>query len=226
MEPFVGGLAIALGLAPRQALLNDINDAAVNFYLWLQKGLRITIPMRNEADLYYRHRDEFNRLVAGRGRRNRKAAELFYYLNRTGYNGLCRFNSRGEFNVPFGRHTAINYRRDLTAYAPLLAPWSFRATDFTALDLEPDDFIYADPPYDVPFRQYARDGFPWERQVALAEWLAAHDGPVVASNQATERVVELYGDLGFELRFLDGRRSISRTGDRSPAREILASRNV
>ncbi len=226
VEPFVGGLAVALGLVPGRALLNDINGAAVNFYGWLQKGLRITIPMRNEAELYYRHRDEFNRLVTGRGGSTKKAAELFYYLNRTGYNGLCRFNSRGEFNVPFGRHATINYRRDLTPYAPVLANWRFCSGDFTALELEADDFVYADPPYDVPFTQYSRDGFPWARQVALAEWLATHPGPVVASNQATERVVALYEGLGFDLHFLDAPRFISRTGDRTPAREMLALKNV
>jgi len=226
VEPFVGGLAVALGLAPERALLNDINGAAVNFYAWLQKGLRLTIPMRNEAELYYRHRDEFNRLVTGRGGGTKKAAELFYYLNRTGYNGLCRFNSRGEYNVPFGRHATINYCRDFSPYAPVLAPWRFSAVDFMVLELEPDDFIYADPPYDVPFTQYARDGFAWGRQVALAEWLATHPGPVVASNQATERVVALYDRLGFDLHFLDAPRFISRTGDRTPARELLALKNV
>ena len=226
VEPFAGGLAVALGLAPGRALLNDINQAAVNFYRWLQQGLRITIAMRNEAELYYRHRAEFNRLVTGRGAHSRRAAELFYYLNRTGYNGLCRFNSRGEFNVPFGRHRSINYRRDFSAYGAALAPWTFSGSDFTALPLEDEDFVYADPPYDVPFRQYAPLGFDWAQQVRLAEWLAAHRGPVVASNQATERVIRLYEGLGFQVRFLEAPRCISRTGDRTPAREMLALRNL
>lgn len=226
VEPFVGGLAVALGLAPRQALLNDINQAAVNFYRWLQNGLTVTIPMRNEAELYYRHRAEFNRLVTGRWRDSRKAAELFYYLNRTGYNGLCRFNSRGEFNVPFGRHGTINYRRDFSDYLPALEGWVFSTRDFADLELAPGDFIYADPPYDVPFRQYAREGFPWAQQERLARWLAAHPGPVAASNQATPRIVALYESLGFELHFLAGPRYISRTGDRTPARELLAVKNL
>jgi DNA adenine methylase len=46
------------------------------------------------------------------------------------------------------------------------------------------------------------------------------------SNQATARIVELYSSLGFTLRFLDAPRMISCTGDRTPAREVLAVRNL
>ena len=226
VEPFCGGLAIALGLNPRRALLNDVNPHPVNFYLHLQRGLVARITMRNERELYYRHRDEFNRLVTGRGARTRKAAELFYYLNRTGFNGLCRFNRSGEFNVPFGRYRMIGYTRNFMPYAEPLSRWSFTAGDFEAIDLSPKDFVYADPPYDVQFRQYSSDGFEWEAQERLAAWLARHPGPVVASNQATQRIRALYRGLGFKVMLLDGPRRISRTGDRTPAREILATRNI
>ena len=226
VEPFCGGLAVALGLRPDRALLGDVNPHPINFYRHLQGSLRITIPMRNERELYYRHRAEFNRLVTGRGLWTRKAASLFYYLNRTGYNGLCRFNRKGEFNVPFGRHEVIRYRRDFRSYRDALAAWTFRYGDFESVELEPDDFVYADPPYDVDFRQYSKDGFDWPEQERLARWLRRHSGPVVLSNQATPRVVELYRGLGYRLRFLPGPRAISRTGDRSPAEEVLATRNL
>ena len=224
VEPFCGGLAVALGLNPARALLNDVNPHPVNFYRRLQEGLIIRVAMRNERDLYYRHRSEFNRLTATRrGLFSRRAAELFYYLNRTAYNGLCRFNRKGEFNVPFGRHDRINYVRDFGAYRSVLSRWDFTYEDFENLRLEKDDFIYADPPYDVPFRQYSRHGFDWDEQVRLARWLSTHEGPVVLSNQATERILELYDALGFRLSLLQGPRSISRTGDRTPAQEVLAT---
>ncbi len=225
VEPFCGGLAVALGLNPERALLNDVNPHPVNFYRRLQEGLTIRVAMRNERDLYYRHRSDFNRLTATRrGLFSRKAAELFYYLNRTAYNGLCRFNRKGEFNVPFGRHNRINYVRDFSAYRDVLRRWNFTYEDFESLRLEKGDFIYADPPYDVAFRQYSRHGFDWSEQVRLARWLGTHDGPVVLSNQATERILELYDSLGFRLLLLRGPRSISRTGDRTPAEEVLATR--
>ncbi len=226
VEPFCGGLAIPLALRPSRALLNDINPHLIHFYRWLQRGLVIQIPMENDPELYYAHRARFNHLIRAGQEDSREAASLFYYLNRTGYNGLCRFNKRGEFNVPMGRYKRIRYRRDFTAYRPVLAPWTFRWGDFEELPLEPTDFIYADPPYDVPFRQYTKDGFAWEDQVRLAEWLARHPGPVVASNQATARILALYEGLGFQVRILDGPRRIACTGDRSPAREILALRNI
>jgi len=225
VEPFCGGLAVAFGLDPPRALLNDVNPHPVNFYRHLQTGLSIRVPMRNERELYYQHRSEFNRLATTRrGLLSRKAAELFYYLNRTAYNGLCRFNRKGEFNVPFGRHERINYVRDFGAYREVLSRWHFTSGDFAGIALADDDFIYADPPYDVPFRQYSRFGFEWDEQVRLARWLAEHDGPVVLSNQATDRILDLYASLGFRLELMDAPRSISRTGDRTPAREVLATK--
>lgn len=227
VEPFCGGLAVALGLNPERALLNDVNPHPVNFYRRLQEGLTIRVAMRNERDLYYRHRSDFNRLTATRrGLFSRKAAELFYYLNRTAYNGLCRFNRKGEFNVPFGHHKRINYVRNFGRYCERLSSWRFENLDFEHLPLERDDFIYADPPYDVPFTQYASNGFGWDEQERLAHWLSRHPGPVVLSNQATERVVDLYRRLGFRLRFVDAPRMISCTGDRSPAREVIATRGL
>lgn len=226
VEPFCGGLAVTLGLMPRRALLNDINPHVINFYGWLKRGLKIIIPMENRERLYYAHRKRFNELLKGGLARSDEAASLFYYLNRTGYNGLCRFNQSGGFNVPFGQYERITYTRDFSPYRDMFASWALTAKDFERIRLEPEDFIYADPPYDVEFTQYAKGGFTWEDQVRTAEWLARHRGPVVLSNQATKRIVELYDRLGFRLEFLRAPRRISCTGDRTPAREVLASKNV
>jgi DNA adenine methylase len=227
VEPFCGALAVTLGLAPERALLNDSNPHLIHFLCWLKRGLKITLWMENDKELYYAHRKRFNELLqTARGTGGAEAAALFYYLNRTCFNGLCRFNSRGEFNVPLGRYKTINYARDFTAYRRAFANWEFMCVGFESVPLEPGDFVYADPPFDVEFTQYAKEGFGWEDQVRAAEWLARHKGPVVLSNQATERVVELYTRLGFKLRFLNGPRQISCTGDRTPAREVLALRNL
>jgi DNA adenine methylase len=226
VEPFCGGLAVALGLMPRRALLNDVNPHLINFYRWLKRGLRIDLPLENDAALFYAHRRRFNALLA-QGRWNtREAAALFYYLNRTAYNGLCRFNRRGEFNVPFGRYRRIAYVRDFTPYRRVFAGWQFTAGDFERIPLEPDDFVYADPPYDVEFTSYAKEGFSWRDQVRTAEWLAHHPGPVVLVNQATDRIVSLYRKLGFRLQILQAPRRIACNGNREPAEEVLAVRNL
>jgi len=151
VEPFCGGLAVTLGLLPVRALLNDANPHLINFYRWLQKGLRFELEMANDERLFYRHRERFNELLV-KGRKNtREAAALFYYLNRTGFNGLCRFNQQGEFNVPFGRYKSIGYTRDFRSYRTVFSLWEITNTDIETVRLAPDDFIYADPPYDVEF---------------------------------------------------------------------------
>ena len=227
VEPLCGGLAVALGLRPETALLNDINAHAINFFQWLKKGLVVTIPMGNNSKLFYAHRERFNELARGGRAGGEEAAALFYYLNRTCYNGLCRFNRSGEFNVPFGRYTRINYVRDFTSYRRVFRHWDFTVGDFERVQLEPNDFVYADPPYDVEFRQYSKEGFPWEDQVRLAKWLVEHVGPVVLSNQATARIRKLYADLGFKLRFFKAPRMISCKGDeRKPATEVMALRGI
>lgn len=222
VEPFCGGLAVVLGLQPQKALLNDVNPHLINFYRHVQNGLQMRLPMRNDEDLFYRHRERFNQLIRQGEAHTEEGAQLFYYLNRTCFNGLCRFNKGGDFNVPFGTYKAINYATDFSQYAALFRQWTFSNRDIEALEFEPGDFIYADPPYDVEFTTYSAGGFSWDDQVRTARLLAGHRGPVVISNQATKRIIELYESLGFELTFLDGPRRISCTGDRTAAREVLA----
>lgn len=224
VEPFCGGLSVALGLAPGRALLNDINVHVVNFYAQIRAGLVVTVPMSNDSAAYYAARDRFNALIRIGQERTPEAAQWFYYLNRTGYNGLCRFNSKGLYNVPFGKHATINYRTDFLDFVPVLERWQFTNTDFAAVPLLPGDFIYADPPYDVEFTTYSAGGFGWVDQERTARWLAQHHGPVVLSNQATDRIVRLYTELGYELTFLSAPRRVSCTGDRTPAREVLATK--
>ena len=226
VEPFCGGLAMALGLKPERALLNDINPHLINFYLHVHEGLKVTIEMANDEELFYAHRDRFNRMIKQDKFKTQLAAQLFYFLNRTCFNGLCRFNQSGEFNVPFGTYKKINYVSDFHRYRKLFASWTFTSRDLEALPLERGDFIYADPPYDVEFTTYSAGGFSWKDQVRTAELLAAHKGPVVLSNQATPRIVSLYQRLGFALSYLEAPRRISCTGDRTAAREVLAVRGV
>jgi len=222
VEPFCGGLAVTLGLSPKNALVNDVNEHLINFYKWLKKGLIIDFNMSNAEDEYYGNRTRFNSLITSGQTKSKESAGLVYYLNRTGYNGLCRFNQSGGFNVPFGKYKRINYETDFTQYKKVFLNWKFTNTSFDKVPLEESDFVYADPPYDVEFTYYSKDGFKWADQVRLAEWLSNHNGPVVLSNQATDRIIELYEKFGFTLTFLQAPRMINSTGDRTPAREVLA----
>jgi DNA adenine methylase len=226
VEPFCGGLAVSLGLRPQTALLNDVNRHLINFYVWVQKGLRVSIRMEKDERLFYEYRERFNALVRQQTSNTEEAALLFYYLNRTAYNGLCRFNSRGEFNAPFGQYKTIPYTKSFEVYRASFVGWHFVSCDFGDLCLESDDFVYADPPYDVEFTAYSQGGFSWDDQVRTAEALAKHRGPVILVNQATSRITTLYRKLGYTLEYHDAPRRISCTGDRTPAKEVFATRNL
>lgn len=226
VEPFTGGMAVALGLNPQTALLNDANEHLINFYRQVSKGLSLNYELCNKSDFYYAMRDQFNALIRDKNHKTKDAASIFYFLIRTGFNGLCRFNSSGEFNVPFGQHASIRYRQDFLEYKAVLNKWQLTHGDFAKLKLNGDEFIYADPPYDVEFTRYNAEDFNWDDQLRLATWLSKHSGPVVASNQATPRVLELYKDLKFTVCTLSAPRKISCNGDRRPALEILAFRGM
>ena len=227
VEPLCGGIAVALGLRPSRDLLNDVNPHNINFYRWLKSGLSFERRlMVNDSEMYYIRRSHFNQLIAKGEAETGEAAALFYYLNKTGYNGLCRFNRKGEFNVPYGRHKTIDYMKDFSCYETAFRTWDFRCGDFEALDLGKNDFLYADPPYDVEFTKYAKEDFTWSDQIRLIQWLGRHPGPVVLSNQATDRVLKLYRDEGFTIELLDAPRRISCNGDRTSAREVLATKHL
>jgi DNA adenine methylase len=224
VEPFVGGLSVSLGFCPQDALLNDFNPYLINFYRCLQVGLENIIPMANDPDFFLSYRSDFNRLPEPVGIPDDQQALLFYYLNRTGFNGLCRFNESGEFNVPFGKYKTINYARDFLAYQDLLATWTFTCGDFGNIDLLPTDTVYADPPYDNAFTKYSQRDFIWADQERLAHWLDQHPGRIVVSNHATDRILNLYEGLGFYVKMIEAPRRIASNGDRQPVLEMLATR--
>lgn len=228
VEPFVGAMSVALGLRPERAVLNDLNPHLINFLRELKRGLKITIPLLYDEDYYYAARERFNALIARGEAKSSEAAQLFYLLNRTGFNGLCRFNGRvpQQFNVPFGRHKAVAFQDNFSPYRAAMKGWKLTCRDFERLDVDDDAFVYADPPYDDAFTQYAGRGFGWDDQVRLAEWLATRRCPVVASNHATDRIKRLYHSLGFTLREIPVARSISCNGNRKRVQEIIAVKGV
>lgn len=222
---------MALGLQPHVAVLNDTNRHLISFYRWLQKGLDPTasgVRFQNTQETFSAHRDRFNALTSLGQHDSLESAALFYYLNRTGFNGLCRFNRQGHFNVPFGRYSTIQYRdaAEFDAYRRVLEQYEFLHGDFADISVLPDDFVYSDPPYDGTFTQYSPGGFQWEDQIRLAQWLAGMRGPTVVSNQATDRILNLYRDLGFDVQTISAPRRISCNGDRAAVMEMLATKNI
>lgn len=158
-------------------------------------------------------------------------AELFYYLNRVGYRGLCRKSDKSGFNVPYGHYKKTILNHDFTQYQKVFGLWQFSTFSYEDFigglleELQPYCFFYVDPPYDDGFTNYS-GSFTWDDQVKLAEMLAALNSPVVASNKATDRIIDLYTRLGFVVEIISAPRRISSNGDRSNVDEILATKNI
>lgn len=227
VTPFSGGLGLTLSFQPPTAVINDINSHLINFYSQIAAhGLAIPpdLCVLDEA-VYYARRQEFNQLIQVDPNTPRCAA-LFYYLNKTGFNGLCRFNQKGLFNVPFGKYKQVNYRSDFKDYQDLFRHWQFLCHDFEQVQVESDAFVYLDPPYDGGFTAYSRQTFTWDDQQRLASWAAKLTNPLVVSNKATDRILALYKDLGFVLYTTYGPRHINNTGDRKPVQEMIATKNL
>lgn len=230
VDPFVGGLSIPLGLAPDRALISDINPHLINLYRWLQAGLvwdpSCGIEFSYTSKVYYENREKFNLLCEQGNYTSKEGALLLYYLNKSGFNGLFRFNKAGQYNVAFGTHKKVEYKLDFTEYKEAMKDWEINCGDFQTLVLQPDDFIYADPPYDQTFTRFSKEEFGWADQERLAHWLARHPGPVIASNSSTDRIIDLYRGLGFNIYTGKAPRRISCDGDRSSAIEVLAFKNL
>jgi len=222
VEPFAGGMALALGMMPMRALLNDANPHLMNFYQQVRDGLKLPKRVKLDEASYYKARDRFNELIRRNKALTAEGAQLWWYLNRTGYNGLCRFNARGYFNVPCGKYKKQPQIPDLLPYQILFRQWEFHYGDFSQLAVEPGDFILADPPYVESFDDYATGGFDWSDQERLVAWLSEHDGPVIACNKASKAIVRLYKQYGFRIRYEHAPRAIACNGGRKPEKEMLA----
>lgn len=236
IEPFVGSASVFRNAHAPEAWLGDINSDLISLYQILQQnGAGFVDEARplfrhqtNESSCYYRFRDEFNTHV----RNTVRSAALFLYLNRHGYNGLCRYNSKGAYNVPFGRYKKPYFpEKEMLLFQQHARRASFFQGHFNLLLREAGqgDVVYCDPPY-IPlsltsyFTAYAGSPFNESEQELLASEAraAARRGAVVIiSNHDTPAARQLY--KGAHLKYLEVRRIISRDGtNRKPARELLA----
>lgn len=210
IEPFVGAGSVFLNTDYDKYLLCDINPDLINLYRILQKRVDQFIAEaellfcahNNHEKVYYEFRDEFNQCQDDPFRRS----VLFLYLNRFGYNGLCRYNLSGKFNVPFGRYKAPYFpEAELLFFAQKSKKAQFECLPFTKTfgraRRNTNTVIYCDPPYapisdTANFTSYATSGFPLEEQAVLAKKSAdaafKRRIPVLVSNHDTPLTRELY----------------------------------
>jgi DNA adenine methylase len=235
IEPFVGSAAVFLSSDYPRYLLADSNGDLIDLYRRLQAEgeefiaycQALFVPENNVKERYYELRTTFNETADGRYK-----AALFLYLNKHCYNGLCRYNSKGAFNVPFGRYKRPYFpQKEMRFFAAKAQTATFIQANFTETlaAAAPGDIVYADPPYlplseTANFTSYNAADFGLVEQRALArqaERLAASGVPVLLSNHDIPLIRQEYGRAA--IHSFDVQRYIScQGGNRTKVKEVLA----
>ena len=235
VEPFVGAGSVFLNTDFSRYILADINSDLISLYKivktrtdeYVKASRELFNPETNQAELYYQFREEFNA-----SQDPFRRAVLFLYLNRYGYNGLCRYNLRGEFNVPFGRYKRPYFPQDeLYHFAEKAQNAEFHCLSYEeCMELAGvNSVVYCDPPYaplsaTANFTAYHTNSFSPAEQARLAEMaekLVSKRIPVLISNHDTSDTREWYkAAKHFQVKV---RRSISSNGGtRKKVDELLA----
>ena len=235
VEPFVGAGSVFLNTDFSRYILADINSDLISLYNivkmrtdeYVQAARELFVPETNCAEVYYQFREEFNK-----SQDPFRRAVLFLYFNRYGYNGLCRYNLRGEFNVPFGRYKKPYFpEAELYHFAEKAHNAFFYFYSYADSMARADDasVVYCDPPYaplsaTANFTAYHTNSFTLEQQAHLAEiaeGLVERHIPVLISNHDTMLTREWYQRA--KLHVVKVRRSISSNGGtRKKVDELLA----
>lgn len=188
----MGSGVVGFNLAPGEAILGDLNPHTIAFY----EALRST-PLEEVREYLVREGAELARLgerhyYVVRDRFNREHSPLdLLFLNRTGFNGLMRFNNAGEYNVPFChrplRFINLEFLEQVLAQVAFvqerLARFSFVEQSFekTIALAGAEDFIYCDPPYLERNTNYFNNGWEMDQEEALYEALCASPAPFILS---------------------------------------------
>ena len=225
IEPFFGGGALFFHLEPKKAIINDINSKLMDFYKGVKldfvtlkkelseiekiykvnrkkfEELKAKTPTERVADenetLYYQVRDMFNDLA------EKKYSDplLYFFINKTAYSGMIRYNSKGEFNVPYGRYKNLNTSLVTNFHSELLAKTEIYNFDYKAIFemADEDDFMFLDPPYDCVFSDYGnveyKDGFNEKNHTELANAYKELNCKALMVIGRTPLTEELYGDM-------------------------------
>lgn len=180
IEPFFGGGAVYFYLEPDNAILNDVNERLMTFYTQLKEQYPLMREQLDEIQRTYEHNQaEFKRLkaITPDDRVENANEELYYrmrnlfnhpggdefldgviyfFINKTAYSGMIRYNNNGEYNVPFGRYPNLNTRLVTSQHSDLLQSAELLNVDYSAVFnmAQEGDFIFLDPPYDCVFNDY------------------------------------------------------------------------
>lgn len=234
IEPFVGAGNVFINTNYSSYILADKNRDLINVYRWLRDDLagliNTTQSLFDSGIDFYEVRCRFNCNITQPFTLER-AAE-FIYLNRHCFNGICRYNQKGEFNVPHGKYKKVYFpKAELIAFSNKLVstPVTLIAADFrAAIEMAEDgDVIYCDPPYisgtknDI-FTGYTPHKFNYPVTKLLRDLLVhavRRGATAIVSNSNNTIVRGIFSD--FEIYEIDAPRSVAANGNRQPAKEII-----
>lgn len=223
-EPFFGGGAVYFYLKPKKAVINDVNERLMQFYREIRDDYTTVrnqlnalqaiyeanqsayaelkkkypekrVENRNEA-LYYQLRDMFNHKISSQY----LDAVVYFFINKTAYSGMIRYNAQGDYNVPFGRYQNFNTQLITNEHHKLLQETKLLVGDFSVpFEMaKENDFMFLDPPYDCIFNDYGNISFEngfdeneHRRLAAAYKKLKCKALMVIGKTELTE---ELYGD--------------------------------
>lgn len=234
-EPFIGGGALFFELARRERLagayLSDTNLELILAYRIIKKDPAVLIEKLKAHAA--KHGDEYYYKIRAKTRLEDAVdiAARFIYLNKTGYNGLYRVNSKGEFNVPVGRYKnpGIVQEENLWACHRALKNAQIRYSEFDAITPQRDDFVYFDPPYhptdEASFTKYSKLDFTEQDQVRLRDFavkLHKNGVKVMLSNSNTRFIKDLYKSSAFNIAIVQAPRFVNcKANKRSAVDEVL-----
>jgi DNA adenine methylase len=230
IEPFAGSAVVSLNATNKKKVVADYNLDLINLYKTLIKEKDDFIKQceeifknKNTESGYYQCRKLFNETED-----TILKSALFVYLNRHCFNGLCRYNRSGLFNVPYGKYKSPMLPSEaMKTFYQQMKNVKFLHKSFEKImaKAQPGDTLYCDPPY-VPlsesssFTAYAQSGFTMEQQELLAELTLKSAAKVIVSNHDLKVVRDMYRGCRFIK--IDVQRNISCKGDkRDIAKEIL-----
>jgi DNA adenine methylase len=231
-EPFLGGGSVFFALKPKKAVLADSNAELINAFKIVKEKpgelIDLLSAYTNDLDFY-----AFMRGLEPLSLDRVTRAARFIFLNKTGFNGLYRVNSKNAFNVPFGNREkpricdepAITLcSKVLTNSDVTLMPTYF---EISLQNVKKGDLVYLDPPYVGSFANYTKTGFNMDKQEALAleyERLSKLGAKVLLSNSDHSWVRERFSE--FNIIEIFTKKSVSCSGkDRSTVVKELLMRN-
>jgi DNA adenine methylase len=197
LEPFIGGGSVYFHLAPKKAVISDVHQELIDLYQSIKAGHAAEIHQfmtlhPNNEETYYKVRDK---MAINSPLDN---AKRFYYLRKTCFRGMLRYNKQGKFNIPFGRYDKINYSELLNpAYHELLEKTEIFKAGFEYIFEnynDPANFMFLDPPYDSEFTDYGYCQFGKEEQKMLAACFKSTKIKCMMIIGKTDFIVDLYKD--------------------------------